>query len=146
MEGDWGDYEEEDYGDMMMEDYLPTLEDLEAMGIDTEQLRDLPDEALYQLLQQYMMAGNQMGGDMYEDYGPGVDMGAEQDFSYVQHLQDCTMPVALQAIQLMIPLFLLCGSLRLSALLGKFFGPVTDPGFWDRGGLCTMAPLHKTYH
>eukprot|EP00057_Strongylocentrotus_purpuratus_P007725 XP_011662199.1 PREDICTED: protein-cysteine N-palmitoyltransferase porcupine [Strongylocentrotus purpuratus] len=117
MEGDWRDYEEDDYGDMMMEDYLPTLEDLEAMGIDTEQLRDLPDEALYQLLQQYMMAGNQMGDGMYEDYGPGVDMGAEQDFSYVQHLQDCTMPVTLQAIQLMIPLFLLCGSLRLSALL-----------------------------
>nr|XP_054750960.1 protein-serine O-palmitoleoyltransferase porcupine-like [Lytechinus pictus] len=110
MEGDWQDYE--DYGDMMMEDYLPSLEDLEAMGIDPEQLRDLPDEALYQLIQQYMMDNNQM-----YDYAPGSDMGAESDFSHIQHIKDCSMSVALQGIHLMLPLFLLCVSLRVSAVL-----------------------------
>ena len=112
MDGEW---EWEDYDDM--QDYLPTLEDLAAMGIDPEDLQNLPDEELYEILQQYMMAGEY--GDMYGDYGVGADPAVDPNFSYYQHLQDCATPVVWQGLQMMIPLLLLCGSLRFSALLGE---------------------------
>ncbi|XP_071499067.1 protein-serine O-palmitoleoyltransferase porcupine-like [Diadema antillarum] len=107
MEGDmfWEDYDE------VMEDYLPTLEDLQAMGLDPEDLQDLPDEDLYQLLQEYMM------GEYEADYRAGMEAPLDDEFSLTQHIQECSWPVARQGLDMMVPLLLLCGSLRVSALL-----------------------------
>ena len=111
MDGDW---EWEDYDDM--QEYLPTLEDLEAMGIDPEDLQNMPEEELYEILQQYMMAGQY--GDMYGDYGTGTDTTVDPDFSFYQHVEDCMGPILWQGLQMMIPLLLICGSLRVSVLMG----------------------------